>query len=182
MLPCISMHCYQCMLLFECLYKEQAVMATNPSKPHDGLFKSSMMNIRVATDFFEGHLPPAILQKTDLATLQPTNHSFTDEGLSSKESDLVYKVQINKRDAFIYLLCEHQSTIDQHMALRILTYVLRIFTMHTKQNPSKKYLPIVYPMVVYNPSLPPKQRIICHLSEFTEFFLSEYPKMTYKKC
>jgi len=94
-------------------------------QPHDKLFKQSMADLRVARDFFKAHLPAELLKRVNLQTLGLVHDSFIDGDSSKKESDLIYSVQLKSGQcAYFYILCEHQSTIDDMMAFRLLTYIV----------------------------------------------------------
>jgi predicted transposase/invertase (TIGR01784 family) len=122
-------------------------------QPHDKLFKQAMMDIHVAKEFFETHLPEEILQKVDLSTLRFENCSFIDEAFKGSEADVVYSVMIDGTVAYFYLLCEHQSEVDDMICFRLLVYTVRLMEMHGKRYP-KRPLPIVYPLVIYTGKKP----------------------------
>src|SRR5262245_52206582 len=117
-------------------------------QPHDKLFKQSMADIRVAKNFFETNLPSHMSNEIKLETLKLNKHTFIDSTFQTTEADVLYTVNTNKGLAYLYLLCEHQTEIDDQIAFRLLVYTARIMDMHLKQNP-KSPLPIVYPMVIY---------------------------------
>lgn len=117
--------------------------------PHDKLFRASMSDIRVASDFFKAHLPAKILKKIDLKTLALQKSTFIDEAYQGSEADLIYSVNIGHSIGYLYILCEHQSEIDKDMAFRLLVYIIRAMELHRQKNPGS-HLPIVYPLVVYS--------------------------------
>jgi predicted transposase/invertase (TIGR01784 family) len=123
-------------------------MTSTIHQPHDKFFKQAMKDIHVAKDFFKAHLPKKILQAVDLSTLKFENHSFIDEGFKDTEADVVYSVKIGNATAYLYLLCEHQSEVDEMMSFRLLVYTVRLMELHQKQYPDD-VLPIVYPLVIY---------------------------------
>lgn len=56
------------------------------------------------------------------------------------------------RDAYLYVLIEHQSTPDRLMALRMLGYQLRIWERHLarpEQRSRTRPLPLIIPVVIY---------------------------------
>ncbi len=64
----------------------------------------------------------------DLATLNAVApaHSSNEE-LRHTHSDLLYAVRTrDDRAALVYVLFEHQSTVDRHMPFRFLRYMVRI--------------------------------------------------------
>lgn len=118
-------------------------------QPHDKFFKQAMADIRVARDFFEEHLPAEILAQLDLSTLKLEKQSFIDESYKATEADVLYSVTLVAGErAYLYLLCEHQTNIDDLIGFRLLVSRVRIIETHLKQH-RKKSLPVVYSMVIY---------------------------------
>ena len=124
-------------------------MSDNNIKGHDHFFKQSMSRIRVAREFFETYLPQEVLELVDLNTLKNINTSFVDSALGEGTVDLLYSVKINNTEGYFWVLCEHQSTQDKLMTLRMQKYMLRICSDHIKNNPGSK-LPLIYPLLVYS--------------------------------
>ncbi len=126
--------------------------------PHDNLFKSSMADLRVARDFFEHHLPHAVLEAIDLNELQLKRSSYVDRALRGLASDILYTVKIADKPAYLYLLCEHQSSVDPMMPFRLWQYMIGIWSDHLKQakkNETVQFnkqcpLPLIIPMVFYH--------------------------------
>ncbi len=68
--------------------------------------------------------------------------------MQEKFSDIVYSVKTKSDDsAFIYILLDHQSTVDYWMALRLWRYALLLCERHKK---NKDKLPLIYSMIMYN--------------------------------
>ncbi len=122
-------------------------------QPHDKFLKLSLGEPRVAQEFFTEHLPPTVLEKMNLATLKLENRSFIDENFKNSEADVIYSVQVAQTTAYLYLLCEHQSTVDPLIAFRLGSYRMRLMELHLKQNPGQP-LPLVYPLVIYTGQAP----------------------------
>ena len=95
-------------------------MAASIHQPHDKLFKLSMSNLAVAKEFFIAHLPATILEKIDLNSLKPEKQSFIDDTYKTTEADVVYSVKIGNLTAYLYLLCEQQTTVAPQLAFRLL--------------------------------------------------------------
>lgn len=121
--------------------------------PHDRLFKSVMADARVAKDFFQNYLPENIIPSIDLNTLKMENASYIDQELDLGLSDILYSVNFRESNevAFIYLLCEHQSSVDWHMSFRIWQFIIKIWDEHIKRTKgARKKLPLVVPLVFYH--------------------------------
>jgi hypothetical protein len=95
-------------------------------------------------------LPPALVGRLDLGRLARVPASFVDEALKWRYSDLLFTTPLDGRDAFVYLLVEHQSSDDPLMAFRMLRYVTRIWDHHLRDHPRARQLPAVIPLVVHH--------------------------------
>ena len=118
--------------------------------PHDSFFKAVFAQPETAVAHFAEYLPAPLLAQMDLsgATLCPG--SYVDEELSQRHSDILYRVRLAGRDAFVYVLFEHQSTADPLMAFRLLRYMVRIWDGVIRDDPSARTLPPIVPIVLYH--------------------------------
>jgi predicted transposase/invertase (TIGR01784 family) len=119
-------------------------------KEHDKFFQKALANPLIAREFFEEHLPPHIKALFSPATLKLENDSFIEPSLKESITDVLYSAKINNRDGYIYILCEHQSSSDPRMALRLFKYMLNIAERHLNTHPDCKKFPFIYPCVFYN--------------------------------
>ncbi len=117
--------------------------------PHDTLFQGALTHKKVAIDFLKHRLPASIKKRVDFNTLDLERTSFISKELRKRYSDVVYSAQIDDKKGYIYTLIEHQSTKDDHQALRLLGYVHKLIAQHVKQNPKCKEYPVVIPLVCY---------------------------------
>jgi predicted transposase/invertase (TIGR01784 family) len=116
------------------------------SFPNDAFFKEMFSDPPRAIAFFQSHLPPAIVARVDWPTLKVLPSSFIKSGLQQVSADLLFAVKIGDVDALLYLLFEHQSTVDPSMPLRMLGYVFEILLQHHKEHglPLPPVLPFVF--------------------------------------
>lgn len=92
-----------------------------------------MSNEISAKEFLEYYLPSAFKEKVDLSKITIEKESDIEETLQEKFSDIVYSVKTKSDDrAFIYILLDHQSTVDYWMALRLWRYTLLLCERHKK--------------------------------------------------
>jgi len=124
-------------------------MTTDKPK-HDQLFKKAMENPIVAKEFFDAHLPKNIRALVDTNSLKLEKDSFIEQNLKNSFSDVLFTARFDNKDAYLYILLEHQSTPDHFMTFRILKYMISICTRHMTLNPGAKHLPLVYPLIFYN--------------------------------
>lgn len=80
-----------------------ARMVSPPSNPHDAYFRCVMARPVDAASEIRAALPAAIAAELDLATLHLQPGSFVSRELRSRYSDLLYSVQFDGRDAYLYV-------------------------------------------------------------------------------
>jgi Putative transposase, YhgA-like len=64
--------------------------------------------------------------------------------------DLLYSVRAGRRRVLLYVLAEHQSSVDSWMAFRLLCYLVAIWKGYRAQHPRAKKLPAILPIVVHH--------------------------------
>jgi predicted transposase YdaD len=120
--------------------------------PHDSVFRRIFSVPENMASQLRAVLPPGLAGRLDLDRLTPVPASFVDEALKWRYSDLLFTAPLDGRDAFVYLLAEHQSSADPLMAYRMLRYVTRIWDQHLRDHPRARRLPAVIPLVVFHGS------------------------------
>ena len=112
-------------------------------------------NVRGLLEIVAEHL----VAHLDFSQLVHINRSFIPDNLREQESDLVYSVPFlseSKTDELlIYILIEHQSTIDPSMGFRVLFYMTQIWDFQRREWESSnvpksqwRFRPII-PIVLY---------------------------------
>ena len=95
-------------------------------------------NVRGLIEILASELAPLI----DFSRLVPLNRSFIPDTLREQESDLVFRVPFKSPgrsdDLLIYILIEHQSTVDATMGFRMLFYMLLIWDAQRREWDQKK--------------------------------------------
>ncbi|MBX7196344.1 MAG: Rpn family recombination-promoting nuclease/putative transposase, partial [Sandaracinaceae bacterium] len=115
--------------------------------PHDALFKAVFSSPEHAEAELRAVLPARLARRIDWSTLALAGGSFVDEALKERHSDLLYSVRLEGRPLLLYLLFEHQSTVDERMAFRLLRYMVRIWE-RVLGEATADALPLVVPIVV----------------------------------
>ena len=113
--------------------------------PHDSFFKKVFRNPEHAVGFFRGHLPPAVVRTADWKSLAHVPGSFVKTDFRQLHSDLLFSVNVGRREMLLYLLFEHLSEPDESMPLRLLSYILEILNAHHARHgyPLPPVLPFV---------------------------------------
>ena len=117
--------------------------------PHDAFFKSVFSDPDNARSCCEQVLPPALLARLDLSDLELVPGSFVDPQLTELRTDLLFQAHHAEQPVLVYLLLEHQSTVDRRMPFRLLRYMVRIWEAWLAQDPQRDTLPIILPMVLH---------------------------------
>ncbi|EFI2803196.1 Rpn family recombination-promoting nuclease/putative transposase [Escherichia coli] len=137
------------------------------STPHDALFKSFLTHPGTARDFMEIHLPKDLRELCDLDSLKLESASFVDEKLRALHSDILWSVETREGDGYIYVVIEHQSREDIHMAFRLMRYSMAVMQRHIEHD-KRRPLPLVIPMLFYHGSRSPYPWSLCWLDEFAD--------------
>ena len=124
-------------------------------QPHDKLFKSAFEDKQTAIAFFQQHLPSSLVRFISWPSLKVVPGSYIDDRFRASESDRLYRVALRSADssalpteAFVHLLFEHQRREDRWIALRLLTYQLRIWEQFRSAHPLSETLPPIIPIVL----------------------------------
>jgi hypothetical protein len=118
--------------------------------PHNALFHFTFSKPEHAAGALRSVLPPALDGLIDFSTLSPEPTHFVDTKLRSRYSDLLFSVKVAGRQAFVYILFEHQSYTDRWMLLRLLEYRVRIWRAFLGKHPHAKRLPVILPVVLHH--------------------------------
>jgi predicted transposase/invertase (TIGR01784 family) len=125
-----------------------------PSHPHDRLFRRTFSNPVHAIAELRVVLPAELVAALDLPRLEIVpGATYVDEKLAERQVDLLYEVPLrdSDRSALVYVLFEHQSSVDRRMPARLLGYMVRIWEHWMRTNPSGK-LPLIVPVVLHHSS------------------------------
>ena len=117
-------------------------------QPHDKLFKFALGDRPTAISLFRAFLPGKFTQHLDWRTAALQPGSYVDQEFKASQSDILYHVKSRDSEALLYLLFEHQTTVDPWLALRLLGYKVRIWNDYRKAQPAARELPVVIPLVL----------------------------------
>ena len=78
-----------------------------------------------------------LVDRLDFSQLSQINRSFIPDNLREQESDIVYSVPFRNEseteELLIYILIEHQSTVDVTMGFRVLFYMTQIWDFQRRE-------------------------------------------------
>ena len=120
-------------------------------QPHDRLFRAVFSDAGEAASLLQAALPNTVRDNFDWRTLTLVEGTFIDEDLRESQSDLLYEVEHVQtgQPVSMYLLFEHQSSPDPWIRLRLLRYCCRIWEADRRNDPNRRELRPVVPVVFY---------------------------------
>jgi len=136
------------------------------STPHDAVFKQFLCHPDTARDFLSIHLPAKLQAICNLKTLKLESGSFIETDLRARYSDVLWSLKTAQGDGYIYVVIEHQSSPDAHMAFRLMRYALAAMQRHL--DAGHESLPLVIPMLFYHGMQSPYPFSLCWLDEFAD--------------
>jgi len=116
---------------------------------HDMRYKKLFSNVKLVKELFESFVNVPFVKELDFDNAEKIDKSFVSENFTEKESDIIYRVKHKDRDVYIFLLIEFQSTVDKFMAVRMLRYILELYSYIIEEKKPDK-LPAVFPLMLYN--------------------------------
>ena len=120
---------------------------------HDRRYKRLFSKPYFLQKLLESFVHEDFVHELDFSTLKRWDKSFIDEAFREKESDLIFSIEFKGRECYIYLLLEFQSTVDKHMPIRFLRYILEFYESNRNLKSGGKY-PAVFPLLLYTGDAP----------------------------
>lgn len=112
---------------------------------HDKIFKEILSNeeeILLLIRKYLGYDKGKEIEKDDL---EKYDKEFITKKFRKREADLLYKI----KEKEIFILIEHQSTVDKNMAERVTTMCLEIIESRNIKRGIKNEYPLIVPIVLY---------------------------------
>ena len=120
-------------------------------KDYDSAYKYLFSNKRIFHQFLTQFIDESFTRNIKLEDIEQVDRSFVSDEFLKRESDIIYKVKLEKREVYIYVLLEFQSTVDKSIPVRMLLYILQLYDQLFR-NSRKGKLPAVFPIILYNGS------------------------------
>ncbi|MER2559236.1 MAG: Rpn family recombination-promoting nuclease/putative transposase, partial [Myxococcaceae bacterium] len=117
---------------------------------HDSLFRAAFARPEALRSEAEVLLPPPFVRSLDFSRVNLLQTRFIDESLAHSESDATFRIAQHQREAFVYVLLEHQRKSDALMPWRLLRYMTSVWMSVLGSEPNRRKLPMLVPMVLSN--------------------------------
>jgi hypothetical protein len=119
--------------------------------PHDLFARYTFGHPERAAAELRAVLPAHVVSEVDWSSLRREPGSVVDPELRETESDLLFTARLRTgQPLLLYVLLEHQSSVDPWMALRMLRYVVRQVERWRTEHPENTRLPLIIPLVMYH--------------------------------
>lgn len=126
-----------------------------PAQPHDAFFRSIFGDPAHAAAVLQTILPPQVAAHIDWPSLQPVHASMVSKELAQLHGDLLFKARLRDgREAFLWLLFEHQSRVERWMSWRMTEMVFDFLRHWLDGHPDAEYLPAILTVLLYQGTRP----------------------------
>ncbi len=118
---------------------------------HDASYQDLFSHPEMVADLLRGFVGEPWVQEADFSTLEKVSGSYVSDDLRTREADLVWRVRLRDGWLYVYLLLEFQSSVEQYMAVRVMTYIGLLYQDLIRRDLAPGgQLPPVVPLVLYN--------------------------------
>jgi predicted transposase/invertase (TIGR01784 family) len=108
--------------------------------PHDLFARYTFGHPERAAAELHAVLPPHVVSAVDWSSLRREPGSVVDPELREPQSDLLFSARLRSgHPLLLYVLLEHQSSVDRWMALRMLRYVVRQVERWRQEHPDSTW-------------------------------------------
>ena len=139
------------------------------NQKHDKIFKEMLSDKKSTVDFINSFLHLNLVEDD----IEKYEKEFRTSEFSNVEADVVYKIK-NKN---VFILIEHQSSVDYKMSYRIMRYKYAIIesVIDKKRLKEKSYrIPMVIPVVLYTGKRKWKRLLINDIEEKVEGYAENW--------
>ena len=143
------------------------------NQKHDKIFKEMLSDKKSTVDFINSFLHLNLVEDD----IEKYEKEFRTSEFSNVEADVVYKIK-NKN---VFILIEHQSSVDYKMSYRIMRYKYAIIesAIDKKRLKEKSYrIPMVIPIVLYTGKRKWQKLLINDIEEKVEGYAENWLEYT----
>jgi hypothetical protein len=122
------------------------------AQPHDTFFREIFSDPAQAAAVLRTILPPRVVAHIDWDTpFEAVHASMVTRDLEQLHGDLLYKIKlVDGRGAFVWVLFEHQSSVQRWMPLRLSRMLQSFLDNWHRRSPGARYLPAILPVVLHH--------------------------------
>lgn len=117
---------------------------------YDKSYKQLFSNKTIFKQLIQSFVDEPWVKKVNFDSAELINKTYISNRYKKRESDLIYKLNFEGNDLYIYLLLEFQSSPDKFMPVRVLNYITSLYLDMIKRKGDNIKLPPIFPLVLYN--------------------------------
>jgi hypothetical protein len=124
-----------------------------PAVDYDGLYHALFARPRMIAQLLRGFVDASLLDGLDLDRIERKNAKLHARSGRRRDGDMIWRIPgRDGQDTYLVLLLEFQSTNDQYMAVRMLTYAALLWShvIAEKSLVADGKLPPLLPVVLFN--------------------------------
>src|SRR5690554_4250557 len=96
-------------------------------QPHDKGYKYLLSSKKLFIELLRSFIHESWVDEIEETDLVLMDKSYVLQDFSGREADIVYRLKFRNHDYIFYVLLELQSTVDYHIAFRLLLYQVEIW-------------------------------------------------------
>ena len=118
--------------------------------PYDAFFKAVLGQLEYLAPLLRSRLPAKMAAPIRWNTGRLHSTSFVSHSLAKKYSDILVSFEAGEREVLMYVLLEHQTTVDKLMPLRFYWYQGAVWSQWVADHPGEELpLPFVIPFLIH---------------------------------
>ena len=103
------------------------IIVYNPTMgKYDNAYKYLFKNKRIFYQLITSFVKEDFVKDITLENIELVDKSFVSEEFLARESDVIYKINLPRREVYIFILLEFQSTVDKTVPVRMLSLLRRV--------------------------------------------------------
>lgn len=132
-----------------------AAILTGMEQKHDRAYHRLFSEPALVEDLVRHFVHEPWVEQLDFSSMERINTKFHSEALERRDGDIIMRIPFRdeaRKEIYLFLLLEFQSTEDKWMALRFGTYVHLFYEQLVREkrlSPDGR-LPPVFPLLLYN--------------------------------
>jgi predicted transposase/invertase (TIGR01784 family) len=120
------------------------------SGPHDRFIRYVLEHPERAAALLHTLLPPGFAARVEWSTLRIHPTALVDSAIRETRGDSSFSVRLRGSSRRAFILLEHQSRVERHMAVRMRQYVSHLLDHWEQQHQRTRHQPLILPVVLYH--------------------------------
>lgn len=102
-------------------------MSQTLNKTSDDIFNKIFTNKELFLIFLQKYIKLPFVNEVTIDNLIIEDTLLVDLQDHNRRTDILYQIKVNNKEMFVFLLLEHQSSVNYLMPFRMLEYTVKIY-------------------------------------------------------